>query len=133
MLVACYGSLKKGHYNHRALGADAKFLGKSTVFGVMYSNGSYPKLYKSVSEFEESKELSERFLADEKAVEHEIEIYDIEPDRFRSIRNMEIGAGYEAEEIKTPYGEATIYWMPHEHFYEGDTWVESYTDGKVSD
>lgn len=117
MLIACYGSLKKGYYNHEILGEDAKFLGNAEVMAVMYSNGSYPKLYRSNSD--------KRFFHD-LAREHTIEVYDINKDAFKDIFSMEVGAGYRLEEVETPYGEAGIYYMPHEHFSSHDKWVEKY-------
>lgn len=119
MLIACYGSLKKGYYNHEILGEDAKFLGRAEVKGVMYSNGSYPKLYRR------SEDMGSLF-GSEFEREHTIEIYDINKDAFKDIFSMEVGAGYRLEEVETPYGEAGIYYMPHEHFSSHDKWVEKY-------
>lgn len=124
-LVAVYGSLKKGFYNHAGLGHDAEFLGTSTVRGVMYSNGSYPKLYETNGSLVDKGGATPFQSRLER--QHEIEVYRIHEDRYESITNMEIGAGYEPEQIQTPYGEATIYYMPHENFHEGDKWVEAYT------
>lgn len=137
MLIACYGSLKEGHYNHDALGALAKFLGTTKVNGVMYSNGSYPKLYKVNSDMadlatflpNEKNEIRDGKVfpfTDSEAREHKVEVYDVSDQAFRAINNMELGAGYEGEELVTEYGVATIYWMPHESFDETDEWVEKY-------
>lgn len=123
MLIACYGSLKKGFYNHRALGEDAKFLGTSSVLGVMYSNGSYPKLYKPGISTNEA----DNFLREELERQHELEIYDISGSNYRDIRGMELGAGYEEEDIETEWGPTKIYWMPHQNFNEDDKWIESYS------
>lgn len=120
-LVAVYGSLKKGFYNHYGLGEDAEYLGNMIVTGVMYSNGSYPKLYRTNEDqtFEAFNQGKER--------NHEVEVYSINEARYHGITSMEVGAGYTPEDIETPYGMATIYWMPHDHFYDGDHWVESYS------
>lgn len=104
----------------------------------MYSNGSYPKLYKGVDQFEEDAELRAKFLADpafedNKARQHELEIYDVSEQAYEGIRGMELGAGYEEEQIETPFGSAAIYWMPLGRAGSFDHWVESYTDGKVSE
>lgn len=118
MLVACYGSLKKGYYNHSALGKDAEFMGNSSVSGVMYSNGSYPKLYHADMPFGEFEEDKQR--------DHVLEVYNVNDDAYRRIENMEVGAGYVTEHVKTPYGEAAIWYMPHGNFSSHDQWVEKY-------
>ncbi len=119
-LVAVYGSLKKGQYNHDGLGQDAEHLGNMTVRGVMYSNGSYPKLYRTDEDqtFEAFNQGKER--------DHAVEVYSLNENRYESITNMEVGAGYEPGVIDTPYGPATLYWMPHSRFNEYDHWVEAY-------
>lgn len=129
MLVACYGSLKEGFYNHRVLGEDAEFLGKSLVQGVMYWNGSYPKLYKPYTPVEEYGDRPANLLAIEhkNARDHELEIYRVSEKAFDHINAMELGAGYVAEEIETEWGPATIYWMPHENFSDTDKWIAGYT------
>lgn len=121
MLVACYGSLKKGFYNHRVLGEYADFLGKSSVWGVMYWNGSYPKLYKVENDDYDS---PFRLPLEKK---HELEVYRISDNAFDRINAMELGAGYVAETVETEWGLAMMYWMPHEHFDEADTWIGGYT------
>ncbi len=118
-LVAVYGSLKKGQYNHDGLGQDAEHLGNMTVRGVMYSNGSYPKLYKPVCN------NGKNFVLEGER-DHAVEVYSLNENRYKSITNMEVGAGYEPEDINTPYGPATLYWMPHSRFNEYDHWVEAY-------
>ena len=118
MLVACYGSLKKGYYNHGALGDDAEFLGKDSVRAVMYSNGAYPKLYHSDGYGSPLDEDHQR--------NHELEIYRVNDRAYKRIDQMELGAGYEAEQIDTEWGPATIYYMPHKNFTNADKWVEKY-------
>ena len=119
-LVAVYGSLKKGFYNHGGLGEDAEFLGNSSVSAVMYSNGSYPKLYHSTGH-----KVMDNFDLSKTRV-HELEVYSISDARFQGIERMEHGAGYVSELIDTEWGPATIYYMPHERFSGHDTWVEAY-------
>lgn len=123
MIVAVYGSLKKGFYNHRALGADARFLGKDKVRGVMYSNGSYPKLYKPLVIGTDGADM----FRDELIRDHELEVYSIENHMHDYIHGMEIGAGYIEEDIKTEFGKAKIYYMPHDLFDPEDVWVKDYT------
>lgn len=41
--VFVYGTLKRGHYNHRLL-EESEFLGKSVIKGTMYNLGSFPAL-----------------------------------------------------------------------------------------
>lgn len=122
-LIACYGSLKKGHYNNAALGADADFKGESKIRGVMYSNGSYPKLYHPAGAFCHEFCLGKNF---DDAREHVLEVYNIDDKHFARIDAMELGAGYVAEQIDTEWGPAFIWYMPHEHFSSSDKWVESY-------
>jgi gamma-glutamylcyclotransferase (GGCT)/AIG2-like uncharacterized protein YtfP len=119
-LIACYGSLKKGYYNNSALGADAEFKGEHAVKGVMYSNGSYPKLYRTDEDqtFESFNQGKER--------DHVLEVYEINDNAYRRIEPMEVGAGYVTEQIETPYGMAAIWYMPHANFSSHDKWVASY-------
>lgn len=119
MLLACYGSLKKGAYNHKILG-DAELLGNTKALGVMYFNGSYPKLYKV-----ENDDYDSPFrLPFEK--EHDVEVYRVEPQAFHRIHQMELGAGYVEEKLDTEWGEASIYYMPHENFDEEDKLIDAY-------
>lgn len=120
MLIATYGSLKKGFYNHNALGGDATFIGNSSVHGVMYWNGRYPKLYKVVNDDYDS---PFRLPTERK---HKLEIYDISDEAYNYIRIMEIGSGYEEEKIDTEWGSAIIYWMPHKYFDIDDEWIKEY-------
>lgn len=119
MLLAAYGSLKKGYYNHGWL-EGAEFLGTSTVRGVMYSNGSYPKLY-----HQHDDKSTDSFL-DRYERTHVIEVYRVTEEQYEPIESMELGAGYVVEEIDTEWGKAKIFYMPHENFSSHDTWVEKY-------
>lgn len=126
MLIAVYGSLKKGQYNHAGLGDDAKFMGRTSVRAVMYWNGSYPKLFKTAQGNRSEDHL---FNANLERT-HEVEVYDINKERFARILNMEHGAGYVSEEFDTPWGVSTIFWMPHSHFYDNDDWIAEYPPKK---
>lgn len=121
ILVACFGSLKKGFYNHRALG-EVDYLGNTTVYGVMYLHGSYPRLYHVVNDDYDSPFR----LPLEKT--HEVEVYSVDQAHYEGVRSMELGAGYEEEEIDTPYGKAKIYFNPHTVFSPSiDKWIPAYT------
>lgn len=89
--IAVYGSLKKGLHNDWGT-KDGKFKGTTKTKGTMHSLGGYPVLMK------------------EGTKEYDIEIYDISSEMHKRIYNMEIGAGYIAEAIDTPYGRAEIYY-----------------------
>ena len=119
MLLAAYGSLKKGYYNHDCL-EGAEYLGNSSVRGVMYSNGSYPKLYKVENDDYDS---NFRLPLEKK---HTLEIYRVTDEQYRPIERMELGAGYVVEEVETEWGPAKIFYMPHENFNSNDHWVEKY-------
>lgn len=123
-LVAVYGSLKKGYYNHEGLGEDSEYLGNMTIDAVMYSNGSYPKIYHQIEN--PTAEGDTTAFGSDKVRKHEVEVYRINEKRYFAISSMEHGAGYVSEDIETPYGTATMYWMPHKRFSEHDHWVEAY-------
>ena len=129
-LVACYGSLKEGFYNHPALGADAKLMGYAKVSGVMYLCGSYPHLYHSDGSTEEL-EFGETPFAESLERQHVVEVYEINSDAFRSINNMELGAGYSAETLDTEWGAATVYITDPECYSPRLEWIEAYTKEKV--
>lgn len=116
MLVAAYGSLKKGFYNHGVLGAGAKFLGLGKVTGVMHLRWSYPTLTPPGDKF--PKELER---------EHVLEIYDVTMDAYRRIENMELGAGYDVATVETDWGLAKIFYMPFEGVTEKDKYIEAYS------
>lgn len=126
MLIACYGSLKRGFYNHGALGEDAEFLGTTTVRGVMYWNGVYPKLYHFDTEGDVDEANGCSFCYNS-SKDHEVEIYKVNDRAYEYIKAMEVGAGYEPERLETEWGTATIYYMPHDNFNSDDEWIEGYT------
>lgn len=123
MLVACYGSLKKGFYNHHALGGDAKFLGNTVVRGAMYWNNSYPKLYHTTGHEGIDGKFDLMYTRP-----HQLEVYEVNDQAYQHIRAMELGAGYDEQDIKTEWGTAKIYYMPHENFDSSDTWIEAYNE-----
>lgn len=108
VLIAAYGSLKEGFYNHPALGEDAELKGKTTVIGWMYlTGGGYPRLYH---------EYMGQWFDGLRPVPttYEVEIYSVNVDAYEGIRYMELGAGYNEEELLTEWGTAKIYWSKPE-------------------
>jgi len=111
-IIVVYGSLKKGRYNHGLL-KDQKFLGKTTVRGIMQLNYGYPHLF-------DPKEVNA------KAHNHEAEVYEASYNVFRAIDGMELGAGYRQQPIPTQWGEGIMYYTLPELFSEGREVVEEY-------
>ena len=98
-LVAVYGSLKKGFYNHPWLeGSD--FVGYGSIGGFMYLCGSYPRLF---THKPKGDPLDHPLLA------HTLELYSVPRGVYDSIESMEMGAGYYTEEINTKYGPAIVF------------------------
>lgn len=129
VLVATYGSLKAGFYNHPALGKDAVLKGKTTVQGVMYLAGGYPHLYHWECDWESPKEGNPKRCSpfcENLQREHEVEVYEINVDSYAFIVAMETGAGYVEEELPTEWGNAKIYFNPHDSYYSGLRYIESY-------
>ena len=83
-IVAVYGSLKKNKYNHSML-SESVMLDTSTIVGDLFSMGSYPALVKN-----------------EKGTKHDVELYHVSDSEYKSIFDMEIGAGYYEEEVSFP-------------------------------
>jgi gamma-glutamylcyclotransferase (GGCT)/AIG2-like uncharacterized protein YtfP len=87
VLLATYGSLKRGFYNHRLL-ERAKFL-RSDLWleGVMYMrSGMYPMLFKPE---DKPKEV---------AGKHFVELYEVPLSDYQYIEDMEIQSGYYVDE-----------------------------------
>lgn len=79
-IIAVYGSLKNGFYNHSRLGEDAVFKGQWHVRGHMVLIGkSYPEL-----------------KLDETGPLHALELYEVSYETFVQLNNMEVQAGYRA-------------------------------------
>lgn len=114
-----YGTLKKegerGTYNHTRVGLDQEtFLGLAKVEGcLLVSLGAYPALFRAPVRFRTS------------PVEGEVwEIAD--PLRWRTIAEMEWGAGYHIEAVPTPYGEAMAFFRAASL----QEWMEAVPPGK---
>ena len=126
-IVAVYGSLKKGFYNHPGLGTNKRFVGYSAVNGgMLLRHNSYPVLYKPTEKKKKAEVKS-----------HVVELYEIEASNFRSITIMEEGAGYYAEEVyfvldhpSSKEGgatRATIYWADPQRQSPDDVPITAYT------
>lgn len=94
MLMAVYGTLRKGCHNYRAKGLDiAKHMGDERITGfAMYHNGSYPMIVRG--------DGNDSIL---------IEIYDVPAEVALPIIKMEQGAGYEMDLVNTSHGVAVIF------------------------
>jgi len=103
MLIAVYGSLRKGLHNHLII-ENATYLGKfdSLPEYSMYDLGSYPGLIKNgnTSIVLEVYRINQKMLVD--------------VDRLEGYNPSNTGRShYLRDTIDTPYGEAYIYIFPH--------------------
>lgn len=80
-VIAVYGSLKEGKYNHEHYLHGVDKLGDGIIHGTMYSLGSYPALVKGGND------------------PHDVEFYEVDDSLYSRIERMEIGAGYDAIEV----------------------------------
>ena len=96
MLIAVYGSLREGRYNHPYFLGDIERLDTMTVKGKLYSLGAYPAITDGEDDVE-------------------IELYDVPTELYHSIRGMEIGAGYIEIDTPTIHGEAKLWMIPAEN------------------
>lgn len=125
-IIAVYGSLKQGAYNHPRLHG-AKFIGTSTITGAMYLVAqSYPGLI-----------LLEDFTGSTSNLnDHEIQLYAVDKETYDNISMMERGAGYKPAEktfrlLEDPEKtvKATIYAMEE---YPGEReWITAYNKDTV--
>jgi len=115
MLIAVYGSLKRGFWNYDRFLKDAKFLGESTVKGVMTMPMGYPYLFKGADIKKSNNEL-----------DHTVEIYDVADSIGETIGMMERGSGYYEVSVPTEHGEATTYYARHELYNKDHQMVEKY-------
>lgn len=94
MLIAVYGTLRKGCYNYKSKGLDvAKYKGDERVTGfVMHHNGSYPMIVRS--------DENDSIL---------VEVYEVPSEVALPIIQMETGAGYEMDLVNTSQGVAVIF------------------------
>lgn len=86
--ILCYGTLRRGFYNHFRMGNN-RYLGTVNVSGYkMYTNSYYPAIVKSNN-------INDVIIA---------EIYEIDKGAFHPIVGMELGAGYYMDEIEVSIG-----------------------------
>ena len=120
-IIAVYGSLRKGEYNYERFGGDKSFAYKGT-FNIpgfkLYSLGPYPAVIEG--------DKTDKLIVD---------ILETTKDIAKSINNMEVGAGYSAEEVMVDGQVATIYVYDHpiketNRVLSGD-WSKYITTGKV--
>lgn len=97
ILIATYGSLRKGFHNHIAV-ESGTFKGNGKFKGIMQIRSNYPYMFHK-NEIETNTEETE----------HEIEIYEIDKEKYESINKMELNAGYKEETISTEFGQAVIW------------------------
>lgn len=93
MLIAVYGTLRRGDGNHRYLRGQ-KLLSTERVEGFEMFNlgGSYPYIARGGDDIT-------------------VELYDVTEDVLAPIENMERGAGYQMCKVKTTLGLADIFYM----------------------
>jgi gamma-glutamylcyclotransferase (GGCT)/AIG2-like uncharacterized protein YtfP len=93
-IVAVYGTLKVGHGNHRLL-AGSDFLGKTVVYGKMYSLGAFPAVV----------------LGGHEKVY--VELYSVDDDTLARLDRLEgCPSFYQRSSVYAPsYGEIFIYTM----------------------
>lgn len=107
--IAVYGSLKRGFGNHSMI-KSAPLMGTDKVRGYMtLVFKSYPQLY-----------------LDDNEREHEVEIYQVNEDQYRSVRAMELGAGYVEKEIELSVGKCYIYVFDSKSRMYGEP-IDAYT------
>jgi len=97
--IATYGTLKEGYGNYNAIMPNCPLLGTTAISGVMQTNGWFPRLFDS-----KEVEVSPEFVKT-----YELQIFEVDERQFRTIENMEHGAGYRSVLIDTKLGPATVY------------------------
>lgn len=130
MLIAVYGTLRKGDYNDSYL-RGYKPLSTERVDGFeMYNlGGSYPYIARGADSIT-------------------VEVYDVPEEVFVPIERMERGAGYDLAVAKTTSGPAKIFCMTEERHAEYQTgtsrppkimtgdwfeWLKKFRPGRVSE
>jgi gamma-glutamylcyclotransferase (GGCT)/AIG2-like uncharacterized protein YtfP len=94
MLIAVYGSLRRGEFNHRPFAGYLRHAGTERLSGYdMYSLGYYPAVKRGSGSI-----VVDLFNVDDKSI-------------VRRLHFMELSAGYSAEFADTSVGLATIWLM----------------------
>lgn len=90
--LAVYGTLREGGRLHYYLGG-AQLMGAQYIDGyAMYSLGSFPYIIKGAG----------RIL---------VEVYEVEDNEAAHAEDMERGAGYEMDVVRTSWGDAHVFYM----------------------
>lgn len=118
MKVAVYGSLKKGAYNHDRFGLKDP-IGHDTVFGSMFLEHSYPRLY-DIGVIEDEGGYKE----------YPVEIYDLDDETFNQIDGMESASGYYKENRMFGEHEAVVFFSVATSGSKS-TWLEDYNEVTV--
>lgn len=130
MLIAVYGTLRKGDYNDGFL-QKYKPLSTERVEGFEMFNlgGSYPYVARGADDIT-------------------VEVYDVPEEVFAPIERMERGAGYDVSKAKTTFGVADIFCMTEKahaalqtgtsrplKIMSGDwfEWLNKFRPGRVSE
>lgn len=95
MLLAVYGTLREGDYNHYRLGDKAKFLSQERVMGfqMYHIRGAYP------------------YVVRDSNASVLVEVYDVDDGAYEGIKRMEVGAGYAIADIDTSIGVAKLFYF----------------------
>ena len=109
-LIATYGSLKRGFYNHGRCG-EQHYVGDTSVRGNMtLVYNAYPQL-----------------VLDEGGPEHVVEVFLVDDLTYQQIHYMELGAGYTEINTLTPYGEAVM-WVINDPSKQHGVPIDAYTE-----
>lgn len=128
MLIAVYGTLRKGDYNHEYLkGYEPLATERLDGFEMFNLGGAYPYIARGADSIT-------------------IEVYDIPPEVLKPIEDMEVGAGYIMVKCKTSLGMADIFIMSEEDHANQQTqrhippkilsgdwfeWLRKYKPGRI--
>ena len=129
-LIAVYGTLRKGDYNHRYLrGHDPVSIERVQGFEMYNLGGAYPYVARGGDDIT-------------------VEVYDVPADVFARISGMETGAGYETCKVKTVPGLADMFYFDEKRHASMQTghsipprilsgdwfeWCKKYKPGRISD
>lgn len=131
MLLAVYGTLREGDYNHKLLGLNPKFLVQERVHGFQMYNLS--NLYPCVVRDDNASIL--------------VEVYDVPEKVFDYVTDMELSAGYGITSVNTSVGDCQLFYMTQERMerskrygerspkiLSGDwfEWLDKYKPGRVN-
>lgn len=108
--IICYGSLRKGHGNHRALLSNSTLLSTEVISAPfkMISLGGFPGLIPS-----------------EKKHDITVEIYEVTDEVYRRVESLEgYPHFYQKAIVSTSLGDYEIYVLLDEHYREGHRIIE---------